>query len=139
MFVVGEKTKRNDDRFPSEILSEIIDEFAPSLRIKEIISDRIPDIRRSRRHLAGVKMEHSHRIAGREDDRTVEERFESERSRLLPLPGRPYENYKPLRVKVGRYQTVRVDRNRYSVPTAYAGRWVWAHVSQQKMGANGSA
>ena len=52
------KTKRNDDRFPSEILSEIIDEFAPSLRIKEIISDRIPDIRRSRRHLAGVKMEH---------------------------------------------------------------------------------
>ena len=78
-------------------------------------------------------------LSGREDDRTVEERFESERSRLLPLPGRPYENYKPLRVKVGRYQTVRVDRNRYSVPTAYAGRWVWAHVSQQKMGANGSA
>ena len=79
------------------------------------------------------------RIGGREDDRTVEERFESERSRLLPLPGRPYENYKPLRVKVDRYQTVRVDRNRYSVPTAYVGRWVWAHVSQQKMGANGSA
>ena len=71
----------------------------------------------------------SHRIAGREDDRTVEERFESERSRLLPLPGRPYENYKPLRVKVDRYQTVRVDRNRYSVPRAYVGRWVWAHVS----------
>ena len=71
----------------------------------------------------------SHRIAGREDDRTVQERFEAERSRLLPLPGRPYENYKPLRVKVDRYQTVRVDRNRYSVPRAYVGRWVWAHVS----------
>ena len=58
VFVVGEKTKRNDDRFPSEVLSEVIDEFAQSLRIKEIISDRIPDIRRSRRHLTGVKMEH---------------------------------------------------------------------------------
>ena len=62
----------------------------------------------------------SHRIAGREDDRTVEERFESERSRLLPLPGRPYENYKPLRVKVDRYQTVRVDRNRYSVERVFS-------------------
>ena len=71
----------------------------------------------------------SHRIAGREDDRTVQERFEGEKSRLLPLPKRPYENYKPLRVKVDRYQTVRVDRNRYSVPRAYVGRWVWAHVS----------
>ena len=58
VFVVGEKTQRNDVRFPSEVISEVIDEFAPSLRIKEIISDRIPDIRRSRRHLSGVKMEH---------------------------------------------------------------------------------
>ena len=58
VFVVGEKTKRNSNRLPSEELSEVIDEFAPSLKIKEIIIDRIPDIRRSRRHLAGVKMEH---------------------------------------------------------------------------------
>lgn len=58
VFVVGEKTQRSTNRFPSETLSEIIDEFAPSLRIKEIISDQIPDIRRSRRNLAGVKMEH---------------------------------------------------------------------------------
>ena len=58
VFVVGEKTQRNTARFPSEVISEVIDEFAPSLRIKEIISDRIPDIRRSRRHLSGVKMEH---------------------------------------------------------------------------------
>ena len=71
----------------------------------------------------------SHRIGGREDDRTVQQRFEAERSRLLPLPERPYENFKPLRVKVDRYQTVRVDCNRYSVPRAYVGRWVWAHVS----------
>ena len=58
VFVVGEKTKRQNERFPSEVISEVIDEFAPGLRIKEIISDHIPDIRRSRRHLGGVKMEH---------------------------------------------------------------------------------
>ena len=75
----------------------------------------------------------SHRIGGREDDRTVQQRFEAERERLLPLPERPYENFKPLRVKVDRYQTVRVDCNRYSVPRAYVGRWVWAHVSCWKV------
>lgn len=75
----------------------------------------------------------SHRIAGREDQRTVEERFEAERSRLLPLPDGPFENFKPLKVKVDRYQTVRVDRNRYSVPRACVGRWVWAHVSCWKV------
>ena len=74
-----------------------------------------------------------HRIAGREDNLTVEERFEGERSRLLPLPDRPYENFKAVRVKVDRYCTVRIDRNRYSVPRAYVGRWVWAHIHCQKM------
>lgn len=58
VFVVGEKTTRTSERFPSEVLSEVIDEFAPCLRIAEIISDHIPDIRRSRRHLEGVKLEH---------------------------------------------------------------------------------
>ena len=57
VFVVGEKTTRNGERFPSEVLSEILDECAPELKIKEIISDHIPDIRRSRRHLEGVKLE----------------------------------------------------------------------------------
>ena len=57
VFVVGEKTKRQNERFPSEVLSEVIDEFAPCLKIKDIIRDHIPDIRRSRRHLCGVKME----------------------------------------------------------------------------------
>ena len=74
-----------------------------------------------------------HLIAGREDHRSVEERFEGERSRLLPLPDRPYENFKAVRVKVDRYATVRIDRNRYSVPRAYVGRWVWAHIHCQKI------
>jgi transposase len=74
-----------------------------------------------------------HRIAGREDNLTVQERFEGEQSRLLPLPDRPYENFKAVRVKVDRYCTVRIDRNRYSVPRAYVGRWVWAHIHCQKI------
>ena len=58
VFVVGEKVKRTGERFPSDVLSEVLDEHAPCLKIREIISDSIPDIRRSRRHLNGVKLEH---------------------------------------------------------------------------------
>ena len=57
IFVVGEKTTRNNDRFPSETISEILDRLAPNLRLQGILSDSIPDIRRSRRHLIGVKTE----------------------------------------------------------------------------------
>ena len=67
----------------------------------------------------------THRIGGREDDRTVDERFEAERGSLLPLPDQPFENFKPVRVKVDAYQTARVDHNRYSVPRenlAFIGR-----------------
>ena len=58
VIVVGEKTARKSDRFPSEVISEIMNDLAPSIQLTEIISDHIPDIRRSRRHLAGVKREH---------------------------------------------------------------------------------
>ena len=58
IFVVGEKAERSGNQFPSEVVSEVIDEFAPTLKIQEIIFDKIPDIRRSRRHHTGVKMEH---------------------------------------------------------------------------------
>ena len=57
IFVVGEKTRRQNDRFPSEVISEILDFEAPSLRLKEIVTDNIPDVRRSRRHLVGVRTE----------------------------------------------------------------------------------
>ena len=67
-------------------------------------------------------------IAGREDRRTVDERHEEERSRLLPLPPKPFENIKPVQVQISRYQTAMVDRNRYSVPSAHVGHKVWAHM-----------
>ena len=31
-------------------------------------------------------------------------------------------------MRISRYQTAQVDSNRYSVPTAYAGRRLWAHI-----------
>jgi len=68
------------------------------------------------------------RIAGREDPRTIEERHEEESRRLLPLTQGAFDNTRAIQVRISAYQTGQVDRNRYSVPTAYVGRWLWAHV-----------
>ena len=57
IFVVGEKTFRGINGFPSEVLAESFLANAPTFQIHDIIADRIPDIRRSRQHLAGVKQE----------------------------------------------------------------------------------
>lgn len=74
-------------------------------------------------------LEHGrHRIQGREGDRTVGQRHEQERGRLLALPERPFENCKLVQVRISRYQTARVDRNSYSVPRAWVGRKLIAHV-----------
>ena len=58
IFVVGEKTKRDDARYPSAVLSSVVDKCAPTLILREIICDQIPDVRRCRRNLMGVKKEH---------------------------------------------------------------------------------
>ena len=68
------------------------------------------------------------RIGGREDTRTIEERHDEESQRLLPLPGRAFDNTRAVQVRISAYQTGQVDRNRYSVPTRYVGQWLWAHV-----------
>jgi len=60
-----------------------------------------------------------HRISGK--DRSVNENFEEEKTRLIALPGQPYSNILISEGKVDKYSTVTVDRNRYSVPTKYAG------------------
>jgi hypothetical protein len=70
----------------------------------------------------------SHRLRGRQDDRSVQQRFETEKSRLLRLPEQPFVNETAVKVKVDRYRTVQVDRNRYSVPAGWVGRWIWAHL-----------
>ncbi len=59
-----------------------------------------------------------HRIAGREQ--TVNELYEVEKDHLLPQPNIAFSNLETSSAKVDKYSTVRVDKNRYSVPTSYA-------------------
>jgi transposase len=60
-----------------------------------------------------------HRIAGR--SQTVNELFEQEKGHLISLPPVPYDNVDTFSGKVDKYSTLLVDKNRYSVPTHYAG------------------
>ena len=61
----------------------------------------------------------AHQIHGR--PKPVHALFEQERPHLLRLPEPRFRNVQSLSVKVDKYATVRVDHNRYSVPTAYVG------------------
>ncbi len=58
VFVVGEEFKRSFDAHPSEAVVRIMREQAPSLRLKTVMADEIPDVRRTRRECKGVKTEH---------------------------------------------------------------------------------
>ena len=58
VFVIGEQLIRKKDRFPSEELMRIFATHAPTFRLCQVMNDIIPDVRRSRRRLAGVKREH---------------------------------------------------------------------------------
>lgn len=64
----------------------------------------------------------SHVVAGREQ--SVEALYEQEQSHLLALPQDVYSNQMILVSKADKYSTVIVDKNRYSVPTSYAGHEV---------------
>jgi transposase len=68
-----------------------------------------------------------HVIFGRE--RPVQELFEQEKEHLLDLPQIPYANEMTSSGKVDHYSTVIVDKNRYSVPTRYAGFRIQALLS----------
>jgi len=60
-----------------------------------------------------------HRLQGREQ--TVNEFFLEEQAGLLPLPAVPFTVTQISGGKVDPYATVRVDKNRYSVPSRYVG------------------
>ncbi len=60
-----------------------------------------------------------HVTAGR--TRKINQLFEQEEDRLLPLPDHPFSNTLHTRGKVDHYSTVIVDKNRYSVPASFAG------------------
>jgi DNA methylase len=58
VLVVGESLQRTFAAHPSEIVFQIMTQHAPSLRLKEVICDDIPDVRRTRRECKGIKREH---------------------------------------------------------------------------------
>jgi transposase len=60
----------------------------------------------------------AHRMAGK--TQTIGERFEQDRHAALPLPRRAFDPFVPETAKVDKYQTVRFDTNRYSVPRRWA-------------------
>ncbi len=57
IFVVGDRTTRSKERTPSHELIRIFSVRAPGFQLRSITQDLIPDIRRSRRHISGVKHE----------------------------------------------------------------------------------
>lgn len=60
-----------------------------------------------------------HKIAGR--DRTVNELYEEEKEHLLSIPEAVFSNIQIADGRADKYATVIVDKNRYSVPSRYAG------------------
>jgi len=61
----------------------------------------------------------NHKMAGR--DRRVNELYEEEKEHLLVLPDAAFSNVQTSDGRADKYATVIVDKNRYSVPTRYAG------------------
>lgn len=58
VFVVGEQVSRSRLYYPSRELAQTFLTNAPSFDLSEVVRDYIPDVRRSRRERAGVKVEH---------------------------------------------------------------------------------
>jgi hypothetical protein len=61
----------------------------------------------------------NHKMDGRE--RKVDELYEEEKKHLLSLPKDVFSNVQTYDGRADKYATVIVDKNRYSVPTRYAG------------------
>jgi len=80
----------------------------------------------NRKLLAACLAYGDHRLQGRE--KTVNEFFLEEQSGLLPLPAMPFTLTQTRSGKVDHYATVRVDKNRYSVPSRYVGLKVQVHL-----------
>ena len=57
VFMVGDQTFRGGEGYPSDVLAASFLATGCRFRLVEVIADVIPDVRRSRRHLAGVKRE----------------------------------------------------------------------------------
>jgi transposase len=72
----------------------------------------------------------SHTMAGREQ--SVDTFYEQEKNSLLPQPEAACSNIQPNDGRAGKYATVMVDKNRYSIPWRYVGQKlkILLHVDQ---------
>ena len=59
VFVVGEEVRGSAAVHPSDAVIAIMAQRARSLMLKAILTDEIPDVRRTRRECSGVKTEHT--------------------------------------------------------------------------------
>lgn len=57
IFVVGEEVHRSFNAHPSDVVISILRGRAPSLKLRSVLTDDIPDVRRTRRECRGVKTE----------------------------------------------------------------------------------
>ena len=73
----------------------------------------------------------NHRMPGREE--TVNELYEKEKQHLLSIPKVRFSNIEICSGKVDKYSTMIIDKNRYSVPTRYAGLKVQAIVYVERV------
>lgn len=58
IFIVGEELKRSFNAHPAKVVVCILSECAPSIKLRKVFIDDIPDVRRTRRECRGVKTEH---------------------------------------------------------------------------------
>ncbi|CAM2005277.1 IS21 family transposase [Acanthopleuribacter pedis] len=84
--------------------------------------------------LTACEQQNERVLGGREDRRTIAARFEEEAAHLLKLPAAAYVAQKLVSAKVDKYQTVRVEGVRYSVPREFTGRRVEVAVGCEKVG-----
>lgn len=57
VFVVGEQSKRRFEAHPAQSVVDTMAQHAPSLCLRQVVADYIPDVRRTRRECRGVKRE----------------------------------------------------------------------------------
>lgn len=77
--------------------------------------------------LEKCKQDMQRKVEGQE--LTIGQAWEIEKVHLLALPERPFEPYIAHRALVDGYSTVRLERNRYSVPSNFGGKTVWLKAS----------
>jgi transposase len=81
--------------------------------------------------LARCQHEEHRRLQG--ESQTIGERWNVERTAMLPLPKYAYECCRVAPARVNRFSLVTFETNRYSVPTEYAGRQVLVKASVDRL------